>query len=254
MVIKAANWSSYQSYKDRKPPWIRLHKSLLDNYEFQSMSADARAMLPMLWLLASEDKDPTSGLVTDSIQKISFRLRIDTKTVQDSIQEIIQAGFFEEIQSCNESVTKPYKDWEESVTPETEAYKAEAEAEAYTPETETKKKNIMSSKLDGAKKILEYLNAKTGKSFRPIDSNLKLITARIKESSETSCYQVIDDRVLAWEHDQDMSQYLRPATIFCKTKFHQYLGNLGSKPKSQFERLQEELDNGQIIEGDFSRL
>ena len=57
MLLKVKDWSSFQSYKDRKPPWIRLHKSLLDNFEFQSMSANARALLPMFWLLASEDDD-----------------------------------------------------------------------------------------------------------------------------------------------------------------------------------------------------
>ena len=119
-MIKANNWPSYQSYKDRKPPWIRLHKSLIDDYEYQLMSADARALLPMLWLMASEDSDPKSGLVTDSIQKIAFRLRISEEVVTRSLHEIIDAGFFVIDQACNETVTKPLRDRSQTVTPETE--------------------------------------------------------------------------------------------------------------------------------------
>jgi len=135
-MIKAFNWESHQSYKDRKPPWIRLHKSLLDNYEYQSMSVEARALLPMLWLLASEHKDPCSGLVTDSLRKISFRLRADIDALTKALQEIIKAGFFEildqdnldgntegknkENQGCNEAVTNPLRNRTSTVTPETE--------------------------------------------------------------------------------------------------------------------------------------
>ncbi len=38
-MFKIKNWSSFQSYKDRQPPWIRLHKNLLDDYTFQRMGA-----------------------------------------------------------------------------------------------------------------------------------------------------------------------------------------------------------------------
>ena len=129
MIIKAANWASYQSYKDRKPPWIRLHKSLLDNYEYQSMGTNARALLPMLWLLASEHQDPTSGIINQDYKKIAFRLRLSIKDVEEGIEEIVSACFFEVISIRNDSVTEPLQDGEESVTPETET---ETETETYT--------------------------------------------------------------------------------------------------------------------------
>ena len=129
-MIKVNNWSSFQSYKDRKPPWIRFHKSLLDNFEYQCMSANARALLPMLWLLASEDEDPTSGLIRDNNAKIAFRLRLPRQEVDEGVAEIEAAGFIEQNQPCNESVTKPLRNELESVTPETET----------ETETETEKK------------------------------------------------------------------------------------------------------------------
>lgn len=131
-MIRVINWSSFQSYKDRKPPWIRLHKTLLDNYEFQSMSANSRALLPMIWLLASEHEDPTSGVIESDERKISFRLRLPEKDIKSGILEMIKNGFIEEIQLCNETVTDSLRNGVQSVTSETET-------EAYTKETEAEK-------------------------------------------------------------------------------------------------------------------
>lgn len=108
-MIKIKNWRSYQSYTDRRPSWIRLHKALLDDYEFQLMSDKARALLPMLWLLASEDEDPVSGLIRFSYEVVSFRLRIEKKELISIIEELCGSGFIEIIPAekyvCNESVT-----------------------------------------------------------------------------------------------------------------------------------------------------
>jgi hypothetical protein len=101
---------------------------MLDNYNFQRMSANARALLPMLWLLASEDEDPVSGRIRISYEEISFRLRLNLSDVESGIKEISQSGFIVIEQSCNESVTKPYLNRNETVLPETET------------ETETEKK------------------------------------------------------------------------------------------------------------------
>jgi hypothetical protein len=84
------------------------------------MSADARAILPMIWLLASEDDDPLSGIVKYSYEKISFRLRLRTNIVTAAINEMIANGFIEQLQSCNESVTDALQNRTQTVTPETE--------------------------------------------------------------------------------------------------------------------------------------
>lgn len=131
-MLRIARWPSFQSYKDRKPPWIRLHKSLLDNFEFQTMSMESKAILPMLWLLASEDEDPVSGCIRDSYEKIAFRLRVDKKTLVKVIGECRGLGFIEpeddENINDNPEVTKPLRDRYESVT---------KFRKSVTPETET---------------------------------------------------------------------------------------------------------------------
>lgn len=57
MKLIPRRWSDFQHYKDRRPPWIKLHKALLDDREYQRLPLASRALAPMLWLLASESKD-----------------------------------------------------------------------------------------------------------------------------------------------------------------------------------------------------
>jgi len=125
VVICVKNWSKYQSYKDRRPPWIRFHRTILDDFTFQSMTAEARAFLPMLWLLACEHEDPVSGLIPYSYEEIEFRLRMRKGSVTSLIQELQAADFIE----CIESVTNPLQNRIETVPPETET-ETETETEA----------------------------------------------------------------------------------------------------------------------------
>jgi hypothetical protein len=93
MSYLVKDWSSFQHYKDRNPPWVKLHKSLLDNFDFQSLPVDSRALAPMLWLLASEHKDPNSGQIDLPIEAIAFRLRQSEKYIKLSIKPLIDKGF-----------------------------------------------------------------------------------------------------------------------------------------------------------------
>lgn len=52
--IMVRNWSKFQHYKKRNPPWIRLYRELIDTPEWRSLSDSAARLLVELWLLASE--------------------------------------------------------------------------------------------------------------------------------------------------------------------------------------------------------
>lgn len=77
-----------------------------------------------------------------------------------------------------------------------------------------------------AKEILEHLNRVAFRSFKPLAANLELIKARLREDTikKEDLIKVIDSKVKDWKNDDTMSKYLRPATLFNKTKFAQYLG------------------------------
>lgn len=75
--------------------------------------------------------------------------------------------------------------------------------------------------------ILNFLNEKTGRVYRPVETNLKLIISRLKSgASQTQCFQVIAKKTREWREDPKMAEYLRPATLFNATKFEQYVGEL----------------------------
>ena len=170
-MIKIVDWSKYQSYKDRRPPWIRFHRTMLDNYEYQLMSADSRALLPMLWLLACEDEDPKSGLIQLEIKAISFRLRQPEKIINKCIDELQGADFIERIQS----VTKPLRECNETVPPETET------------ETETDSVFCFKSELIklGANKdcVSDWLKVRKAKKSANTKTALKSIIREVGKSN-----------------------------------------------------------------------
>jgi uncharacterized phage protein (TIGR02220 family) len=77
-----------------------------------------------------------------------------------------------------------------------------------------------------AKSVLAFLNEKTGKRFREVEANLKLITARLAEFDETMLRSIIVHRVQLWAADAKMAEYLRPATLFSATNCAQYAGEI----------------------------
>ncbi len=82
--------------------------------------------------------------------------------------------------------------------------------------------------------ILEHLNTRTGKGFRPVDANLKPIAARLAEGSTADdCRSVIDAKVRQWSDDAKMREYLRPKTLFNATNFAQYLGEVAGNPSGE---------------------
>jgi uncharacterized phage protein (TIGR02220 family) len=76
-----------------------------------------------------------------------------------------------------------------------------------------------------ARRLLDFLNEKTGRTFRPVPANLTLLEARLKEgATEANVKGVIARKVRDWHSDPKMSAYLRPKTLFNATNFAQYLG------------------------------
>lgn len=91
MSITPKNWDSFQHYKDRSPAWIKLHRGLLDDYEFSCLPLASRALAPLLWLLASEYE---GGKITASLDALAFRLRMKARDLEDALKPLIGGGFF----------------------------------------------------------------------------------------------------------------------------------------------------------------
>lgn len=113
MKLMPKNWSDFQHYKDRAPPWIKLHKGLLDDSAFQRLPTASRALAPMLWLLASEQKD--GSFDADHVE-LAFRLRQTEKEIKDALTPLISKGFFLLVQDASSQIAQCNPD----AMPETE--------------------------------------------------------------------------------------------------------------------------------------
>lgn len=77
------------------------------------------------------------------------------------------------------------------------------------------------------KRVIDHLNLKTGSAFRHADSHMRLIASRLKAgATEDELCRVIDRKCLEWLQNQEMRQYLRPATLFSPKKYDGYVGQL----------------------------
>jgi hypothetical protein len=91
MKLIPKNWNTFQHYRDRCPPWIKLHREILNDKQFMCLPLASKAIAPLLWLLASESKD---GQFDASTDELSFRLRITNKEVEEGLKPLINNGFF----------------------------------------------------------------------------------------------------------------------------------------------------------------
>jgi len=159
--MKPKNWSHFQHYKDRCPPWIKLHKELLNDRAFMTLPTASKALAPLLWLLASESKD---GTFDASIDELTFRLRMPESDIKTGLKHLIDKGFFVD---DSEVLAGCYQD----AIPETET----------ETETETKKSRSATrgSRLPADWKPDAEL-AEWSKSERP-DLNLRKVLEEFRD-------------------------------------------------------------------------
>ena len=88
--------------------------------------------------------------------------------------------------------------------------------------------------IDRAIEIINFLNHKTGRRYparnpRGIPTaNAEVVLHRLREGySVDDCKSVIAKKCRDWLHDEKMSRYLTPETIFRRSNFERYIGELG---------------------------
>jgi len=79
------NWSTFQHYGKRNPPWIKLHRAIMDDYAFCSLPDVAKGHLILLWLYASQN----NGSVPHDVPFLERKLSISNL----DIEVLIAAGF-----------------------------------------------------------------------------------------------------------------------------------------------------------------
>jgi hypothetical protein len=93
MKILIPNFSDYQHYRQRRPPWIKIHRKVFENYDFIILDAQAQVMLIFLWLMASENEVVEGkGVVETSCEELRWRMRLDFQVDIIQLLRILDAS------------------------------------------------------------------------------------------------------------------------------------------------------------------
>lgn len=72
MKITICRWREFQHYSKRSPPWIKVHRKLLDNRQWGALPDSAARLLVECWLIASETE---AGEIDADLDDLAWRLR-----------------------------------------------------------------------------------------------------------------------------------------------------------------------------------
>jgi hypothetical protein len=123
-IIWPHRWQTFQHYKGRRPPWIKLHRDILDNFDFACLPDASKALAPCLWLLASEFD---CGQIPLEPQKLAWRLHTTAEKLLEALKPLIERGFFD----CSQDASAMLALCKQEAIAETEREKEkEAETEA----------------------------------------------------------------------------------------------------------------------------
>ncbi len=88
--LVVSNWKRWQTYRaDRgQPPWIKIHRCVMRNVDWVTLTDSERGQLVAMWLLAA-DRDGVIPASAEMIQKLCLM------TDKPDIDKFIQYGFIE---------------------------------------------------------------------------------------------------------------------------------------------------------------
>ena len=90
-TVRVLKWAEFQHYKGRNPPWVKLHRRLLDKREWRLLPASAAKLLVDVWVLAAEH----GGEVRLSPYDLAWRLRLEEPAMTADLETLASLSFIE---------------------------------------------------------------------------------------------------------------------------------------------------------------
>ena len=81
---RVRDWAVFQHYHNRRPPWIKLPRTTIEDAEWHELSPVSAKALVSIWLIASETVD---GTLPDAKQ-LAFKLRMTVPQVQQILASL----------------------------------------------------------------------------------------------------------------------------------------------------------------------
>lgn len=98
-TIRIPKWKQFQHYGKARPPWVKVHRPLLDKRAWRALGGSAAKLLVDLWLLAAEGDDQpntgTSGEIRLSLPDLAWRLRVGEGELRTDLETLATFEFVE---------------------------------------------------------------------------------------------------------------------------------------------------------------
>ena len=130
-VLVVVNWGKFQHYKNRNPPWIKFHTSLLDDYEFQRLPDGAKWQLLLLWLVAARQ----DNRIPDDREWLASLFHVTEDDLQMDL--LVDRGWLERLPALDDRVKALASDDGVSVGPQALDQAADVSTTAVQPQANT---------------------------------------------------------------------------------------------------------------------
>ena len=168
--MRIKNWSHFQHFKDRRPPWIKLYREILDDMEWHNLDPLASKVLVMCWLIASE----SDGQLPD-IRTLAFRLRMSEKQTSDCVSKLYHWLEQDDINV----ISSRYQDDAPETERETETEKRQKATVVATPEGVSQSvwddfvKHRKAKKAQVTQTVIDGITKEAKKAGWPLEDALK---------------------------------------------------------------------------------
>lgn len=170
--FRIRNWQEFQHYKDRNPPWIKLHRELLNSRTWVALDDASRVLAIAIMLIASENNNEIP-LDPGFIQRRAFLSGLP------DLEPLFSIGF---IELCSEEKTplanasKCYQNDSASVSVSSNSLKRKT----------SKKRAKKSTEIPDGFGVSERVRSWAGKKgFGSLDAHLEYFTGYAKAHGKT---------------------------------------------------------------------
>lgn len=100
MRFEIRNWSEFQHYKNRNPPWIKLHYEILTSQDWVLYNDASKVLAVVCMLLASRN----DGIIDGTPDGLSYIQRVAYLTKPPNLKPLIDSGFLIPIDTASKAL------------------------------------------------------------------------------------------------------------------------------------------------------
>lgn len=115
MKLYVKNWRTFQHYKDRNPPWIKLHFSILSSEDWVLLDDSSRVLAIACMLVASKNE----GQIDGSDKGLAYLKRVAYLNKMPNLNPLIACGFLEYASKSKQMLADARPETETEVLTET---------------------------------------------------------------------------------------------------------------------------------------